>query len=59
MKLCGKAGYSIKLVSRGFLKILKPIILLGSRAFVYLFPLDCAGWLGGEIKEDTVNAVDL
>lgn len=40
MKLCEKAGYSIKLVSQGFLKILKPFILLGSRAFVYLFPLD-------------------
>ena len=40
MKLCGKAGYSIKLVSQGFLKIPKPFILLGSRAFVYLFPLD-------------------
>ena len=39
MKLCGKAGYSIKLVSQGFLKIPKPSILLGSRAFVYLFPL--------------------
>ena len=38
MKLCGKAGYSIKLVSRGFLKILKPFILLGSRAFVYISP---------------------
>ena len=56
MKLCGKAGYSIKLVSQGFLKILKPFILLGSRAFVYLFPLDCACWLGSEVEEDTVDA---
>ena len=37
MKLCGEAGYSIIFVSRGFLKVLKPFILLGSQAFVYFY----------------------
>ena len=57
MKLCGKAVYSIIFVSRGFLKVLKPFILLGSRAFVYLFPLNCACWLGSEVEEYAVDAV--
>ncbi len=59
MKLWGKAGYSIIFVSRGFLKIPKPFILLGSRAFVYLFPLNSACGLGGDIIEHAVDAIDL
>ena len=51
-----KAVYSIIFVSRGFLKVPKPLTYKALWTFRFLFPLDCAGGFGGDVVD---NAVDV